>query len=385
MFILQYKMIAGGEKMGCKLSQNIINKLIERYEDGISTKELSDEYNISTQTVINYLRQYNVFKPKTHNWTKEMNEKLKAVYPSGDWDLILQLFPGRSRNMIYTQASKLGLHNESYFWSEHDKNILKEYYNIVPTEEIQNMLDRPYKIRTIQNQAKKLGLTKSPYWTDEEVRIMNEKYSYLGAMGIMEFLPNKTYHAIIGKAVAMGLRCEWFYTEEEVLFISDNYLIMSDEEMGLHLNRDARSIMEKRHNLGLYYPVLDRKYYDMVDYIRHNNVDWKRRSMMQYNYKCIFTNDSNFEIHHLYSFNLILKEAMQDNRWIDKDIKDYDETELKFMLNIFNEYQDKYPLGVCISPDIHKLFHSIYGNRYNTVEQWNEFKQNYKNEFYKHQ
>jgi hypothetical protein len=273
---------------------------------------------------------------------------------------------------------------ENYFWSEHDKNILRKYYYVIPIEEIQKMLDKEYKIRTIQNQAKKLGLTRNTYWTDEEVNIMNEKYPSLGAMGIMEFLPNKTYHAIIGKAVSMGLRCDIFWTEDEKQFVIDNWESMSDTEMGEVLNRPTSGVMEQRHKLGLYYPILDRKYYDIADYIRHNNVDWKRRSMAQHNYKCMFTNGSNFEIHHLYSFNLILKEAMQDNRWIDKDIKDYDGSELKFMLNIFNEYQDKYPLGVCIASDIHKLFHSIYGNRCNTVEQWDEFERNYRNGLYKH-
>ena len=384
MFILQYKMIKGGENVVHKISDEIIQQLVKKYVDGLTIRELVEEYNITRDTIVKYLKLNNVFKPKTHNWSKEMDEKLKEVYPSGDWDLILQTFPGRSKNMLYKKASDLGIHNESYFWSQHDKDILMQYYNVISTEEIQKMLDKEYKIRTIQNQAKKMGLTQNSYWTEDEVDIMNEKYPSLGAMGIMEFLPNKTYHAIIGKAVAMGLRCEWFYTEEEISFILNNYLTMSDAEIGLHLNRDARSIMDKRHNLGLYYPTLDRKYYDMADYIRHNNVDWKRRSMAQHNYKCVFTNDSNFEIHHLYSFNLILKEAMKDYRWVDKDIKDYDEYELKMMLNIFNEYQDKYPLGVCISPDIHKLFHSIYGNRYNTVEQWYEFEQNYKNKLYKH-
>ena len=227
-----------------------------------------------------------------------------------------------------------------------------------------------------------MGLTKSQYWTEDEMNIMNEKYSSLGAMGIMEFLPNKSYHAIIGKAVSMGLRCDIFWTDNEKQYVIDNWESMSDAEMGEVLGRPSSGVMEQRHKLGLYYPVLDRKYYDINDYIRHNNTDWKRRSIEYCNYKCILTGSSNFEIHHIYSFNLILKEAMQDNKWIDKDIKDYDEFELKNILNIFNEYQDKYPLGICISKNIHKLFHSIYGNRCNTIEQWDEFEQNYKNGLY---
>ena len=115
----------------------------------------------------------------------------------------------------------------------------------------------------------------------------------------------------------------------------------------------------------------------MADFIRHRNDEWKRLSMRNCKYKCVITGSSDFEIHHTYSFNLILKEAMSDNRWIDKNIIDYSEDELEYILSIFYEYQFKYPLGVCISPEYHRLFHSIYGNRINTPNQWEEFLNKY--------
>lgn len=366
-----------------KVSDEIIQALITKYTNGLTATELAEEFNICRETVVKYLKLHNVFKPKTHNWSKEMDEKLKEIYPTRDWDLILQTFPGRSKSFIYVQASKLGLRMDNYFWSQHDEDILKKYYNIIPTTEIQAMLEGEYKIRAIQCKARKMGLTKSQLWTNDEMKIMKEKYPSLGAKDIMEFLPNKTYAAIIGKAVAMGLRCDFFWTEEEVAFLCDNYLNMSDEELASHLNRKVQSIKDKRWSMGLLYPKMDRKYYDITDYIRHNNENWKKASMKNCNYKCIFTNDTDFEIHHLYSFNLILKETMQDDRWINKDIKEYSDIEIKNMLSIFNEYQDKYPLGVCVSKEIHKLFHLIYGNRYNTVEQWNKFEEDYKKGLYK--
>lgn len=385
MFILQYKMIEGGENMGCKLSQDIIDKLVKQYQNGTSTMELSKIYNVSTQTVINYLKQHNVFKPKTHNWSKEMDEKLREVYPSGDWDLILNTFPGRSRSFIYTQASQLGLHMENYFWSEHDKNILRKYYYVIPTEEIQKMLDKEYKIRTIQNQAKKLGLTRNTYWTDEEVNIMNEKYPSLGAMGIMEFLPNKTYHAIIGKAVSMGLRCDIFWTEDEKQFVIDNWESMSDTEMGKVLKRPPSGIMEQRHKLGLYYDLGYNGYYTIINYLRMNITEWKKKSMAYCNYKCVLSGNPFDDIHHKYSFNLILKETLNTIDIDDRElIDDYTNEELTKILNTFRSVQDKYPLGVCLSRDVHKLFHKIYGYGDNTIEQWDEFEHNYKNELYKH-
>jgi hypothetical protein len=378
-------MIEGGGNMLHKVPENIINELVVKYQHGFTVKELVDEYNITRDTIVKYLKLNNVFKPKTHNWSKEMDDKLREIYPSGDWDLILNTFPNRSRSFIYTRASKLGLHIDNYFWSQHDKDILIKYYNVIPTEEIQKMLDKEYKIRTIQNQAKKLGLTQSPYWTTEEIDIMNEKYASLGAMGIMEFLPNKTYYAIIGKAVAMGLRCDIFWTEDEKQFVIDNWESMSDAEMGEVLNRPMSGVMEQRHKLGLYYDLGYNGYYTIINYLRMNITEWKKKSMAYCNYKCVLSGNPFDDIHHKYSFNLILKETLDTIDIDDREsIDDYTDEELTNILNTFRSVQDSYPLGVCLSRDVHKLFHKIYGYGDNTIEQWDEFEQNYKNGLYKH-
>ena len=50
--------------------------------------------------------------------------------------------------------------------------------------------------------------------------------------------------------------------------------------------------------------------------------------------------------------------------------------------NLFINEQNKYPLGVCVSKDIHVLFHSLYGQYNNTPEQWYQFEKDYKNGLY---
>lgn len=66
-----------------------------------------------------------------------------------------------------------------------------------------------------------------------------------------------------------------------------------------------------------------------------------------------------------------------------KEVKDtmddYSDEELKDILITFREKQSKYPLGVCLSKEIHMLFHHNYGYGYNTPEQWEDFVSNYKN------
>ena len=101
------------------------------------------------------------------------------------------------------------------------------------------------------------------------------------------------------------------------------------------------------------------------------------------NYQCILTGSKDFVIHHQYGFNKILEECF---RLIEKEIEltsdnpsDYTKEQLDRMIEIFKEVHSKYPLGVCIRNDIHRLFHRIYGSGGNTPEQWDRFVDDYKN------
>lgn len=316
-------------------------------------------------------------RPPKYNITDDDIDFLRKTYPIGDWGAIKKRFPNIPKSKIYhiVNDNKIAMNN--YFWTEHDKNILIQHYNILPIKDIQAMLDKEYKIRTIQNKAKKLGLTESREWTIEEIDILFNHYEHMTCPEIKKMLPRKSIDAIYIKASQLGLKSgyvhKYYYTDEEIDIIYHNWEHMSDEEIGRLIGRDARSVMDQRHKLGLYYPKLETSYYDIVDYIRHNNQVWRRKSMEACQYKCILSGSKDIEVHHKYSFNMIVKEAMQDNRWIMKDIKEYTGEELMTLLSIFEEYQDKYPLGVCISKQIHQMFHSIYGNKLNTIEQWDEF------------
>ena len=47
------------------------------------------------------------------------------------------------------------------------------------------------------------------------------------------------------------------------------------------------------------------------------------------------------------------------------------------ILSTFRKIQSNYPLGVCLTKEIHKKFHEVYGYGNNTEEQWNDFVKNY--------
>ena len=105
--------------------------------------------------------------------------------------------------------------------------------------------------------------------------------------------------------------------------------------------------------------------------------NWRKDSMKVNGYKCILTGDKDFHIHHLYSFNKILKETIDIlNIEIHNTIGDYTNDELIKLTNTFLKLHEKYGFGIPINKKLHNLYHSItlsYGDD-NTPEQFEEFK-----------
>lgn len=116
-------------------------------------------------------------------------------------------------------------------------------------------------------------------------------------------------------------------------------------------------------------------------YLRDSIRQWKKDSMSECNYKCVIS-DSDFNvIHHIHNFKEIFDEVFL-NTGIPKyqTVKEYTEKELTALRVENNRLHYKYGLGVCLSGEIHNEFHKIYGVKNNTLEQFNEFKNNYINQ-----
>ena len=199
---------------------------------------------------------------------------------------------------------------------------------------------------------------------------------------VEQLFPNKNRNSIIHQAMRLHLTSydKNIWTNEDDDYIKNNWELQPDAIMAEKLNRTKRAVQARRLFLGIYRRDMESLTYEtLAKYIRGNIQQWKKDSMKECNYKCIFTGSKRFQIHHLYGVSNILNDIMTENNFpIYDNFSEYSDEELNEILNAFIIKQNKYPLGVCIEKDIHVLFHSLYGQYYNTPKQWYQFEKDFK-------
>ena len=282
-------------------------------------------------------------------YTNEDIEFLREYYPVGDWNAIFTRFPNLDKDKIYNVCHKRGI-SANYF--ERDKDV---------------------RIKRYKNMAK----NRRP-WTENELEILSMNYSFKSVPEIMQLLPGRTYDAIVARAKKLSLisrtRQQQLYSKDDICFIKDNWMSMSDEEISLHLNRTQRSVKTMRSNLDLFRQDKEKRHYeDLTKFFRGQIHQWKKNSIEKCNFQCALTGSKEFAIHHIISFNIIVKNFFCEYDIQLKDsFEDYTNDELNQISEIFIEYHNQYPLGVCVDKDLHKLFHKMYGD-INNEAQWDVF------------
>lgn len=271
-------------------------------------------------------------------------------------------------------------------WSEHDKNILRQYYNKIDKEEILKMLDQPYTTKALSSEAGRLGLyDDSRFWTKEEENVLFANYSNIPMNQVLLLLPNRTKSSILGKARQCGILSYHYltncYSDDEETFLRNNYLSMTNEELADTLHRTANGIAQHLWILKLKRPKEIHNYDTLANYVRSRITVWKNKVKSDNGWTCSLTGShSNIVLHHCRSFNLLLLEALDDLDFqIKNDLDDYTQQELDDFVEYFLYLQDYYGEYCCITEDVHKLFHRQYGYGNNTMEQWNEFSIDFKN------
>lgn len=118
----------------------------------------------------------------------------------------------------------------------------------------------------------------------------------------------------------------------------------------------------------------------IAEYLRTRIKDWKKQSARSSRYRCVISGAKFGVIHHLTGFNTILEEMFNAlDMPIYERVGDYSAEQLALMDSTIMSIHEKYGPGVCITKDIHSIFHNIYGRGNNTPEQFEEFKQRWNN------
>lgn len=117
--------------------------------------------------------------------------------------------------------------------------------------------------------------------------------------------------------------------------------------------------------------------------IREAIAQWRIDSLRNGRYRCCLTGAKGSEIvvHHVNKqFNEILEEAISKLD-IQKNYLtgDYSLEEMEELKKEVVQLHYKYGLGIVLHKDLHRMFHSLYGKTNTTKEQFEEFKELYKN------
>ena len=375
------------------ITEEIGKQIVEMYQNKTTLIDISRYFGGSpgADTIRKYLREINVFKPRLYygKYSYEDCLKIGELYQQDKWDEIYQLFPDLTKQTVYTICSKLQIKKENYFWSKEDTQLLINCYGKMSSNELATLMNNRHSSKAINTKAIKMGLaSSSPFWSNEENDIITKYYPTIPIDDVCKMLPKRTYDSIICHAQVLGLTSYRFlnekYTHEQKQFIRDNWQVMTDAEIADIIGKTPRGVMEQRNAMNLYRINKEYAGYEnLAKLFRGHIQEWKTKSMEACNYKCIFTGDKCFIVHHIYGFNKILEEALYEiNKIIpiiSDDVKDYPKEELDIMIEIFTKIHNKYPLGVCVRKDIHDLFHRIYGSGGNTQEQWEVFKEKFLN------
>lgn len=354
-------------------SKEEISGMISDYTNGKSVKYISDKYSRCMSTVIIKLTEAGVYKQRNLNLTENDMEFIKNKYSNGDLEAIFEIYPKLTKSNLLRLMSKNKVKASSK-WSKNEIGILKNNYNEINFEELCKLLPNRSD-KSIRSKATKLGLTKSKVWSDKEEKILYDNYSIKKVDDICILLPNRSRDAIILHAEKLGLQNLVDYKNKQYQILIKNWKNNTDEELAEMLNCSKRTVRAYRVKYGLFKNKYEREFCSyLTAYIRDNNNEWKIASMKNCDYKCVISNKRFDDIHHIYGFNLIFAETLENIPFeLDKKFEDFTEEELKYILEEFKIIQSKYPLGVCLNKEVHKLFHDKYGYGNNTEEQWNKF------------
>lgn len=121
---------------------------------------------------------------------------------------------------------------------------------------------------------------------------------------------------------------------------------------------------------------------EVLDNFRKIIKGWKVEVAKKYNYVCALTGAKyDCVVHHLKPFRQIIDESCRElNLPLYRKLKDYSPENYKKLESLILK-KHTLDVGILLQRKVHKKFHSLYGIRNNTIEQFEEFTKNYYPQF----
>jgi len=219
------------------------------------------------------------------------------------------------------------------------------------------------------------GLSNAIDWTDKDVKLLKEIYSdMINEDIIKEYFPNRKLKHLTDKAWKLDLKKTKDILQQSRLMSDEGRIKVSNARKSEGYFNGENNPMFGSARFGSLNPNYKGGISNIENELRRNLNQWKIDSMKDCNFKCIFTGERFDHIHHLYSFDSIVIDTLQElNIPIYENISNYTDVELKQIINRCIEIHYRYPLGKCMKEEYHKIFHQNYGYGTNTPSQFDEF------------
>jgi len=337
--------------------------------------------------------------------------------------------------------------DKTIFWSEEDLNIIKEKGKELSIDEIINLLSVKRTPKAIKHKLSKFGIYKKQKVIKnyDNIKYINDNgIIYKLCKQCERYLPSNEDYFPADYNIREGIRnvcreCKGeefkinsnveFWTDNEIKLLINNYSTYSNPELimlflnnrtisslehkskELNLSKDKQTINRLNKNNGILTSIRkllnedwqgqDNPQYNsqrfgelnpnykggisaLYQELRRNLKQWKIDSVKNNNYVSFLTGNRFDDIHHLYSFDNIVKDTLNETGLpIYEDISFYSDEEIKQLVDKCIEIHYRHPLGICLEEKYHMKFHEDFGYGNNTPEQFNTFLDNYYNGKYK--
>lgn len=258
-FVKLKKKLVANNKIIPRETELTYEQLLEisnRYRNGEQLKNLAKEYNIGITKLTTRLKSNSLYFKKytfidddeLNTYVKEYNngygltpKEISIKYSRGDSSIINAL---RKAGVYIEQTSR---------WTDEEIEILKKYYPLEHVDDIIKRLPRHANKQLIFAKASSLNLPAYNTWLDEEIMILKDKYSKVNIEELYnDFNCRHSKDSIRTKAQRLNLSSNPFWSEKEIEIVRNNYSIQSMDDLLLLLpNKTENAIRGMAKKLSI--------------------------------------------------------------------------------------------------------------------------------------